>query len=132
MTARPRIPAALALALAFGCGDDSHAPDQAAEGGGSGTTAPSNDDDLVGIESSSSESSGEASGSEGVGGEGGSESGGDDPPVTSPCAIDDGQCIFRHDTFGDEALWSDVLRINELMEKLSPNDALALGLKLDL
>lgn len=132
MTARPRIPAALALALACGCGDDSHAPDHAAEGGGTGTTAPANDDDLVGIESSTSESSGEASGSEAVGGEGGGETGGDDPPVASPCAIDDGQCIFRHDTFGDEALWSDVLRIDELMETLSPNDALALGLKLDL
>lgn len=29
----------------------------------------------------------------------------------SPCDEDDGQCIFRHDTFGDEQLWTDVLRL---------------------
>jgi hypothetical protein len=135
MTARPRIPAALLVALACGCGDDSNAPPNAAEGGGTGTTAPLDEgsDDAQGSSESSSSASPGDSGSEGAGGEGGSESGGDDPPpIESPCAIDDGRCIFRHDTFGDEALWTDVLRLNELMETVSPSSALALGLKLDL
>ncbi len=54
--------------------------------------------------------------------------GGMDP---SPCAIDDGRCIFRHDTFGDEQQWTDLLRLNELVETLSPRAALGVGLKVD-
>ena len=58
---------------------------------------------------------------------------GDDTPevATGPCAPDDGQCIFRHDTFGDEQLWTDVLRLHELTQELPPTDALAVGLKVD-
>ncbi len=48
-----------------------------------------------------------------------------------PCALDDGRCIFRHDTFGDEQLWTDVLRLHELVQTLPPTTALAVGLKVD-
>jgi mono/diheme cytochrome c family protein len=54
-----------------------------------------------------------------------------EPPVEEPCAVDDGQCIFRHDTFGDEQLWTDVLRLHELVQELTPTMALAVGLKVD-
>ena len=49
--------------------------------------------------------------------------------VTSPRA---GQEIFRYDTFGDEQLWTDVLRLNEPLATVSPAAALAAGLKVDL
>ena len=49
----------------------------------------------------------------------------------SPCATTDGQCIFRHDTFGDEQLWTDVLRAHELAQSLTPKMALGVGLKVD-
>jgi hypothetical protein len=54
------------------------------------------------------------------------------PGDTSPCAPTDGQCIFRHDTFGDEQLWTDVLRLQELVQTLPPTTALAVGLKVDM
>jgi mono/diheme cytochrome c family protein len=54
------------------------------------------------------------------------------PPVDqSPCATTDGQCIFRHDTFGDEQLWTDVLRLQDVVQTLPPTMALAVGLKVD-
>ena len=43
----------------------------------------------------------------------------------------DGQSIFRHDTFGDEQLWTDVLRMHEVVAKLTPATALKVGLKVD-
>ena len=43
----------------------------------------------------------------------------------------DGQAIFRFDTFGDEQLWTDVLRIHEVVAAVAPLDALNLGLKVD-
>ena len=44
----------------------------------------------------------------------------------------DGQQIFRFDTFGDEQLWTDVLRMHEVVQKVSPQMALeVLGLKVD-
>jgi hypothetical protein len=43
----------------------------------------------------------------------------------------DGRETFRYDTFGDEAFWGDTLRLHEAVATLSPNDALALGLKVD-
>jgi cytochrome c5 len=58
----------------------------------------------------------------GTGGMGGSDEG---------CAVDDGQCIFRHDTFGDEQLWTDALRLHELVQTLPPTMALGVGLKVD-
>jgi len=43
----------------------------------------------------------------------------------------DGQSIFRYDTFGDEQLWTGVLRMPEAIAKVSPATALAVGLKVD-
>ncbi len=58
-----------------------------------------------------------------------------EPPAStdavSPCAVDDGLCIFRHDTFGDEQLWTDVLGLHEAVATLSPSAALGVGLKVD-
>jgi hypothetical protein len=42
-----------------------------------------------------------------------------------------GRQIFRYDTFGDEQLWTDVLRMHEVVATLSPAAALAVGLKVD-
>jgi hypothetical protein len=43
----------------------------------------------------------------------------------------DGQAIFRFDTFGDEQLWTDVLRMHEVVATVPPATALAVGLKVD-
>src|SRR5688500_2661071 len=43
----------------------------------------------------------------------------------------DGQAIFRFDTFGDEQLWTDVLRMHEVIPTVNPATALAVGLKVD-
>jgi mono/diheme cytochrome c family protein len=42
-----------------------------------------------------------------------------------------GQAIFRYDTFGDEQLWTDVLRMHEPIATVNPATALAVGLKVD-
>jgi mono/diheme cytochrome c family protein len=51
------------------------------------------------------------------------------PAVTAQ--QEDGQAIFRYDTFGDEQFWTDVLRMHEVVATVAPADALALGLKVD-
>jgi len=43
----------------------------------------------------------------------------------------DGQEIFRFDTFGDEQLWTNVLRMHDVLPSVSPATALAVGLKVD-
>lgn len=43
----------------------------------------------------------------------------------------DGKAIFRYDTFGDEQLWTDVLRMHEVIPTVDPATALAVGLKVD-
>jgi mono/diheme cytochrome c family protein len=43
----------------------------------------------------------------------------------------DGQQIFRFDTFGDEQLWTDVLRMHEVLPTVDPASALGVGLKVD-
>jgi cytochrome c5 len=43
----------------------------------------------------------------------------------------DGQTIFRFDTFGDEQLWTDVLRMHEVLPAVNPQTALDVGLKVD-
>src|SRR5262245_26865377 len=44
----------------------------------------------------------------------------------------DGQEIFRFDTFGDEQLWTDVLRLQDVLPSVTPATALTVaGLKVD-
>src|SRR5262245_29529627 len=43
----------------------------------------------------------------------------------------DGQQIFRYDTFGDEQLWTNVLRMHEVLPAVDPATALSVGLKVD-
>jgi len=43
----------------------------------------------------------------------------------------DGRDIFRFDTFGDEQLWTDVLRMHEVLPNVDPKTALSVGLKVD-
>jgi hypothetical protein len=42
-----------------------------------------------------------------------------------------GQATFRFDTFGDEQLWTNVLRMHEAIPSVDPVTALAVGLKVD-
>ena len=42
-----------------------------------------------------------------------------------------GRDIFRFDTFGDEQLWTDVLRMHEVIAGIDPATALGVGLKVD-
>ena len=51
--------------------------------------------------------------------------------LLSPAMIAQGRQIFRYDTFGDEQLWTDRLRMNEVVQQLDPVTALAVGLKVD-
>jgi hypothetical protein len=52
--------------------------------------------------------------------------------VTRPAAQQlDGQQIFRFDTFGDEQLWTNVLRMHDVVSALDPATALGVGLKVD-
>src|SRR5262245_8505077 len=51
---------------------------------------------------------------------------------SNPANIDDGQSIFRFDTFGDETFWTDTLRMHEVIRSgVSPMTALGVGLKVD-
>ena len=43
----------------------------------------------------------------------------------------EGQAIFRYDTFGDEQLWTNVLRMHEPIATVDPTTALGVGLKVD-
>lgn len=64
-----------------------------------------------------------------------------DPSVANATTlVEEGQRIFRFDTFGDEAFWGGQLRLHEAIAGennggvgpgLTPTDALALGLKVD-
>src|SRR6185437_14932099 len=45
--------------------------------------------------------------------------------------INQGRHIFRFDTFGDEAFWTDALHMQQAVSTLSPQTALTLGLKVD-
>jgi hypothetical protein len=61
-----------------------------------------------------------------------------DPGIAEPRGtraadpVKQGKWIFRHDTFGDEALWTDTLRMHEVIAAaVSPATALAVGLKVD-
>jgi mono/diheme cytochrome c family protein len=49
-----------------------------------------------------------------------------------PALVAQGKQIFRFDTFGDEAQWTDTLRMHEVIRSsVSPTAALAVGLKVD-
>ena len=61
-----------------------------------------------------------------------SASGPDEPRPLDPALVAEGQEIFRYDTFGDEAYWTDTLRMHEVVESaVSPSLALQVGLKVD-
>jgi hypothetical protein len=52
------------------------------------------------------------------------------PP--DPAQIEEGKQIFRFDTFGDEAQWTDTLRMHEVIAAaVDPLTALSVGLKVD-
>jgi hypothetical protein len=60
---------------------------------------------------------------------------------TSRRLLDEGRSVFRFETFGDEAWWTDTLRLHEAIEGknhggvgagVSPATALAVGLKVDI
>jgi hypothetical protein len=53
-------------------------------------------------------------------------SGGGDSPF-----VRHGRNIFRYDTFGDEQLWTNVLRMHEVIATVDPATALGVGLKVD-
>jgi mono/diheme cytochrome c family protein len=51
---------------------------------------------------------------------------------SSAVQVAEGQRVFRFETFGDEQLWTDKLRLNEVVEKnVDPTTALEVGLKVD-
>jgi processive rubber oxygenase RoxA-like protein len=53
-------------------------------------------------------------------------------PPPSAATIEEGKQIFRFDTFGDEAQWTDVLRMHEVIASaVDPLTALSVGLKVD-
>ena len=52
-------------------------------------------------------------------------------PMSAALAAE-GQQVFRFDTFGDDQLWTDTLRLHEVVEKnVDPTTALKVGLKVD-
>lgn len=53
-------------------------------------------------------------------------------PPLDPDLVQQGQQIFRYETFGDETFWTDQLKMNEVIESaVSPKTALSVGLKVD-
>ena len=50
------------------------------------------------------------------------------PAVT---AQQDGQAVFRNETFGDEQFWTDVLRMHEVFATVAPATRWPSGLKVD-
>lgn len=53
-------------------------------------------------------------------------------PPLNPQLVQEGQNIFRYDTFGNETFWTDVLQMNQVIEAaVSPATALSVGLKVD-
>ncbi len=56
----------------------------------------------------------------------------DDSAATQAAQIEQGRQIFRFDTFGDEAKWTDTLHLNDVIgAAVDPTTALAVGLKVD-
>jgi hypothetical protein len=102
-----------------------------------GAAACGGDDDDVVADTAEGGSSGSATGGRGGSSSGGTSSGGTGGATGGkPSMIDpddyDGQEVFRFDTFGDEQLWTDTLRMHEAIQAaLDPMTALSLGLKVD-
>lgn len=56
----------------------------------------------------------------------------DDAAAEQAALVEQGRQIFRFDTFGDEAQWTDALRLHEVIEAaVDPLTALSVGLKVD-
>ena len=59
--------------------------------------------------------------------------GSDDPAAQQAALVEQGKQIFRFDTFGDEAQWTDALRMHEVISAaVDPATALSVGLKVDM
>jgi hypothetical protein len=52
-------------------------------------------------------------------------------PASEVGLLTGGKQIFRFDTLGDEQLWTDTLRMHEVVKDLTPRTALSVGLKVD-
>lgn len=53
-------------------------------------------------------------------------------PALDPALVNQGKDIFRYETFGDETTWTDVLKMNQVIEAaVDPTTALSVGLKVD-
>ena len=50
----------------------------------------------------------------------------------SQAKLEEGRQIFRYDTFGDEDFWGGKLKLHQTVAKLTPRQALGLGLKVDM
>ena len=56
----------------------------------------------------------------------------DDPDAAQAALVAQGRNIFRYDTFGDEAQWTDALGLHEVIAAaVDPVTALSVGLKVD-
>jgi hypothetical protein len=56
----------------------------------------------------------------------------DDAAARQAALVEQGRQIFRFDTFGDEARWTDALRMHEVIKAaVEPVTALSVGLKVD-
>jgi mono/diheme cytochrome c family protein len=54
------------------------------------------------------------------------------PPESDAALVAAGKTVFRYETFGDEAKWTDTLRMHEVIASaVDPTTALAVGLKVD-
>jgi mono/diheme cytochrome c family protein len=55
-----------------------------------------------------------------------------DEQTVDPASVALGREIFRHETFGDERVWTDTLRMHEVIQAaVDPTTALSVGLKVD-
>ncbi len=62
----------------------------------------------------------------------GSTTAGSSQTALDAALVAQGKQIFRHDTFGDEAKWTDLLRMHEVIRSsVDPLTALSVGLKVD-
>lgn len=53
-------------------------------------------------------------------------------PALDPTLVNQGKEIFRYETFGDETTWTDVLKMNQVIQTaVDPATALSVGLKVD-